>query len=559
MSAANIAAAPASAANIASALPRMAASQPSTPAIVMPPVRGRSAQLTYAQLDATSDLIAHGLAALGIRRGTRAVLMVKPSLELFTLTFAMFKAGVVPVMIDPGLGIKNVGPCLAEVEPQAFIGIPPAQLARKILGWGKRSVEHVVTVGPRLLWGGHTLAQVIARGRAEQRGPALADTRSDELAAILFTSGSTGVPKGTEYLHGHFVAQVEMIRELYDIRPGEVDLPTFPLFALFDPALGMTTIIPDMDASRPAQVDPQKIFAAIERHQVTNMFGSPALLDRVSRAGVAQQQKLPTLRRVISAGAPVTPAILERFTAMLPADTEIHTPYGATEALPVASVGSRFLLDEARAKTHEGAGVCVGRPHPRQQVRVIRISDEPIARWSDDLLVPTGEIGEIVVRGPSVTQAYYGRPQSNALAKVAHDDGGPVSHRMGDLGYFDGDGRLWFCGRKSQRVVNARGTFHTVPIEEVMNAHPDVKRTALVGVGEQLVLCVELEPATREQEQRPWREVEPELRTLAAQRPLTQPLDRFLVHPGFPVDIRHNAKIFREKLAVWAAAQGAGA
>ncbi len=537
--------------NIAAALPRMAAAQPDTRAIVMPGRGGKPGpQLTYAELDRVSDVVAHGLADLGIRRGTRAVLMVKPSLELFTLTFAMFKAGVVPVMIDPGLGIRNVGPCLAEVAPEAFIGIPAAHVARKLFGWGRGSVQQVVTVGRRWFWGGPTLAQVIARGTARSASPALAATRADELAAILFTSGSTGVPKGTEYLHGHFVAQVDMIRELYDIRPGEVDLPTFPLFALFDPALGMTTIIPEMDASKPAKVDPAKIFAAIEAHQVTNMFGSPALLDRVSRAGAAQQRKLPTLRRVISAGAPVTPAILERFAGMLPADTQIHTPYGATEALPVASVGSHFLLAEARARTVDGAGICVGTPHPQQSVRVIGISDVPIPRWSDDLLVPTGVIGEIVVRGPSVTQAYYGRPTSNALAKIAHDDGGPRSHRMGDLGYFDEAGRLWFCGRKSQRVVNARGTFHTVPVEEIMNAHPDVKRTALVGVGEALVLCVELDP---DRPKRAWKDLEQELRARADAHPLTRPIDRLLLHPSFPVDIRHNAKIFREKLKVWAA------
>lgn len=530
-------------ANIAAALPRMAAAQPAARAIVMPDGR----QLTYAELDRDSDLAAHGLAALGISRGTRAVLMVKPSLELFTLTFAMFKAGVVPVMIDPGLGVKNVGPCLAEVEPEAFIGIPPAHAARLVFGWGRRSVKRTVTVGARWFWGGHTLDQLMALGAAAGGRPALADTRADELAAILFTSGSTGVPKGTEYLHGHFVAQVEMIRELYGIQPGEIDLPTFPLFALFDPALGMTTIIPDMDASRPAQVDPGKIFDAIAKHGVTNMFGSPALLDRVSRAGAGRS--LPTLRRVISAGAPVTPAILERFTPMLPSTAQIHTPYGATEALPVASVGSDFLLGSARALTREGAGVCVGKPHPRQQVRVIRITDTPIERWRDALLAPPGEIGEIVVRGPSVTQAYYGRPQSNALAKIAHDDGGPHSHRMGDLGYFDADGHLWFCGRKSQRVINARGTFHTVPIEEVMNGHPDVKRTALVGAGEKLVLCVELDP---DRPRREWSVIESELRALAARRALTRDLDVFLRHPGFPVDIRHNAKIFREKLAVWA-------
>jgi len=525
--------------NIAAALPAMARRQPDARAIVVP--GGKF--ITYAELDRQSDAIAHGLANIGITRGKKAVLMVKPSLELFTLTFALFKAGIVPVMIDPGLGVKNVGPCLAAVEPDAFIGISAAHVARMIFGWAKGAT--LVTVGRRLLWGGHSLASLLSAGG----GPALAPTRSDELAAILFTSGSTGVPKGAEYQHGHFVAQVEMIRELYDIRPGEIDLPTFPLFALFDPALGMTTIIPSMDASRPAKVNPELIFQAIAEHGVTNMFGSPALLDRVSRAALAKGVKLPTLTRVISAGAPVTSAILERVTQMLPESAEIHTPYGATEALPVATVSSRYLLGEARARTREGAGVCVGKP--RQKVSIIGISDEPIARWSDALLAVPGEIGEIVVRGPSVTQGYYGRPDLTALAKIAHDDGGPVSHRMGDLGYFDADGRLWFCGRKSERVVTADGRLmHTVPTEEVMNAHADVKRTALVSAGGAPVLCVEIDP---DRPRRDWAAVESELRALADQREITRGITAFLLHPSFPVDIRHNAKIFRAKLAEWAA------
>ena len=134
------------------------------------------------------------------------------------------------------------------------------------------------------------------------------ETSEDDIAAILFTSGSTGVPKGAVYTHGNFLAQVELLKETYGIEPGEIDLPTFPLFALFDPALGMSAVIPEMDPTRPANVDPEKILGAIQRYGVTNTFGSPALLHRVGSYGAAHGVKLPTLRRVISAGAPAQPA-----------------------------------------------------------------------------------------------------------------------------------------------------------------------------------------------------------------------------------------------------------
>src|SRR5262249_4116845 len=153
-------------------------------------------------------------------------------------------------------------------------------------------------------------------------------------------------------------------------------------------------------------------------------------------------------------------------------------------ALPVCSIGSKEILNETRRRTAEGAGVCVGRPVDEVKLRVIRISDEPTPAWSDDLCVPAGEIGEIVVSGPVVTRTYYRRPQSTALSKIGDTDGDAFWHRMGDLGYLDPQGRVWFCGRKSQRVQTAAGTLFTIPCEGVFNEHPAVFRTALVGVGE---------------------------------------------------------------------------
>jgi acyl-CoA synthetase (AMP-forming)/AMP-acid ligase II len=349
-----------------------------------------------------------------------------------------------------------------------------------------------------------------------------------------------------------FTAQVEMLRKLYNIQPGDIDLQTFPLFGLFAPALGMTTIVPDMDATRPAQVDPGKIIEAIDNFGVTNLFGSPALLNRVGRFGVEQKIKLPSLRRVLSAGAPVSAEIIERFTKLLAPGVQIHTPYGATEALPVCSIGSDEVLNDTRARTQNGAGVCVGKPVADIELRIIRISDSPIPAWSDDLVLPHGQIGEITVKGPQVTREYYHRPESTALAKILAGD--TFYHRMGDLGYLDEHGRVWFCGRKSHRVITATETLFTIMCEAVFNTHPQIYRTALVGVGApgaaRPVICVELE---KDAEHADRGALHKDLAALAASQAHTKNISTFLFHPAFPVDIRHNAKIFREKLAVWAA------
>jgi acyl-CoA synthetase (AMP-forming)/AMP-acid ligase II len=260
------------------------------------------------------------------------------------------------------------------------------------------------------------------------------------------------------------------------------------------------------------------------------------------------------LKRAISAGAPVPAAVLERFTKMLSAEAQVFTPYGATEALPVCSIGSTEILGETCHATDQGSGVCVGKPVPGIDLEIIDISDEPIANWDARLTVADGEIGEIVVKGPQVTQSYFNRSQSTALGKIADSDHDGFYHRMGDLGYRDEQGRVWFCGRKAHRVETAEETLFTIPCEGVFNTHQAVFRTALIGVGKpgqmRPVLCIELEKGADTSN---LTKVHQELVAIGADNEVTRNIKAFLFHPEFPVDIRHNAKIFREKLALWAA------
>jgi acyl-CoA synthetase (AMP-forming)/AMP-acid ligase II len=538
--------------NIASHLPAMARLDPQRPAII---AREGSdwRRMTFGELDAVSDRLAHGLAAIGVTRGSRTVILAPPSLDFFPLVFAIFKLGAVMVAIDPGIGRKALLQCLAEVKADAFIGVPMAHVARTLFPKPFSTVKAFVTVGRKLFWGGTSLEQVRALGKD---GPfPMAVPEPNETAAILFTSGSTGLPKGAVYSHAIFDAQVRLIRDAYGIKPGEIDLPTFPLFALFDPALGMTAVLPEMDFRFPARAAPEKLIEAIVEHRCTSMFGSPALIDNLGRYGVERGVKLPTLNRVISAGAPVRVDVLEKMSAMLDPGAEIFTPFGATESLPVASIGSKEVLSQTGRSSAEGKGVCVGRPVDGMVVRIIRISDEPIEQWSDALQVPAGTIGEITVAGPVVTREYWARPEQTKAAKLREGD--RIVHRMGDVGYLDGKGRVWMCGRKSHRVETETGVHFSTPVEEVINQHPAVRRSALVGLGERPkqvpVVLLELEPNRTLSEL----DVLAEVKALASRHDTTKPIARFQVFPGtFPVDRRHNAKIEREKLAAWASARG---
>ncbi len=262
--------------------------------------------------------------------------------------------------------------------------------------------------------------------------------------------------------------------------------------------------------------------------------------------------KLPGVKRVISAGAAVPIDTIRRMQRALDDDAEVHTPYGATECLPVASISGRQIDAEIERDTLSGKGICVGQAIAPNRVAVIGISDQPRERLAPADTLETGQRGEIIVHGPTTTDAYWRRAEQTRLAKMT-DDEGRVWHRMGDIGYLDERGRLWYCGRKSQRVTPGGEALFPDQVEAVFNAHPDVARTALVGVGQpgeqRPVLVVELEQrGSRRRRQR----VRDELLETAATRPGLDTVRTVLFHRDLPVDIRHNAKLNREALSAWA-------
>ncbi|MBC7368861.1 MAG: AMP-binding protein [Undibacterium sp.] len=558
----------------------MATAQPMTAALKIP--RGRTPSgdidyltLTFAELAAEVAAWQTRLIAAGIRPGDRTLVMVRQGLPLIASAFALFSLGAVPVVIDPGLGLKNFLTCVARSRPTALVGIPVARLLSLLFRSTFPTVRHRVAAS------GSLTARLTSPGfqlSAFNFQPV--NSAAADLAAVLFTSGSTGAPKGVCYEHGHFDAQVRLIRDTYAIQPGEIDLPLLPVFALFNPALGMTTIVPEIDPRRPATLDPAKIVQAIRQESVTNSFGSPTLWQKIGAHCLAENITLPTMRRVLCAGAPVPAALWTSSRTWMP-HGQLHSPYGATESLPLASVSAEEIA------TVRGLGACVGRPVTEVTIKIIAPTDTPIATLADARELPPGEIGEIIARGPIVTKSYDALPEATALAKIRAlpsapfdvqrpqfdlqrsppsdspdsqpstlnsqlDGDAAVWHRLGDCGYRDADGRLWFCGRKVERVTTAQGVLYTEPCEQVFRAHPRATRCALIGLGSapnQLPAIV-IEATVRDSTEA--RALAGELRALALAQPQTAAIKRFFFHPKFPVDVRHNAKIHRLTLAQWA-------
>ncbi len=505
--------------------------------------------ISFGQLNNRSDGYCRYLTEKGVRPGDVVVLMVTPSIEFICLTLALFKLGAPIVLIDPGMGYKNLLRCIARVQPRVLIGVSKAVIFAKIFRKPFATVEKYFCCGNSLGIFGPDIGRCLP---AAGNPAPVYQPGDDDLAAIIFTTGSTGPPKGVRYEHAIFSAQLRLIREYYGIGPADIDQPAFPLFALFSAALGACAVIPDMDPTRPARVDPEKFVASINRYGVTYSFGSPAIWNVVSRYCLDQGIVLKSLRKVLMAGAPVPYELLKRVTTILPPAASIATPYGATESLPVASIDGREVLGDTWKWSRQGRGTCVGRALPGIEIRIMAIADGPLAELDQKLLLESGAIGEIIVRGDVVTKAYQNNPEETGLAKVREN--GALWHRMGDVGYLDAEQRLWFCGRRAHRVETAAGTLYTIPCEAIINEHPDVYRSALVGVSSgdtgQAIPVMVVEP--RQDVAIDRKKLLAEVRVLAGNSELTRGINYFLVHDAFPVDIRHNAKIFREKLGQWA-------
>jgi acyl-CoA synthetase (AMP-forming)/AMP-acid ligase II len=497
---------------------------------------------TFAEFEERSNQLANRFVKLGITPGMRALLFVKPCLDFSVITFALFKVGAVPVLIDPGMGLPNLLNSVKQVRPEAIVSIGMVHWLRRLKSEYFQSLKVKISLD-RVGGSTHYLYENL---ESESKSFTPHEVLMSDHSAILFTSGGTGIPKGVFYTHGILNAQTDALKEMFGLDESKIDLPGFPLFALFTLAMGMTSVIPEMDPTRPSKCDPKKIVQNIVDHKITFVAGSPAIWERVGKYCLQHKLMLPSVKQVVMFGAPVRAEMHEMYKKIL-VDGDTYTPYGATECLPVSLISGSEVLKTHLPKMLKGFGTCIGKAVPGVTIKIIKTSDIPEVNLFE---LPAGEIGEIAVSGLQVTPGYFELEEETRKAKISVD--GKLWHRMGDLGWIDGEKNLWFLGRKVHRVETFEKTFYSIQMEAIFNQHPRIKRSALVEIQKNGKVEPALVIERHDQKTKLDETFLKELKVLKESAEFTKSINHFFLHESFPVDVRHNIKIDRVKLSKWA-------
>ncbi len=531
---------------------------PDRPALIAPRISSEgnptSETWTFEELDMRVDWLASGLRSIGFEPGDRAIVMVPMSLPLYRVLLALLKLGGTAVFVDPWVGARQIAKLAAYAEPTAYIGVGKSHLVR-LLDRRLRTLSMTVTTGKRvwLVPARHELEELIRfDGPIEPR-----PVRAEDTALVTFTSGSSGNPKGANRTHGFLGAQHRALAAEFPYQPGDVDMPSFPVFSLNNLATGITTVIPDMDFQNVAGVDPKRILAQMERHGVTTSTASPPFFDRLAEYLQNHPEQTPPLRRILTGGAPIRDEQLRTWESVF-TDIDIEVLYGSTEAEPVAHLSSGERLALAESGTDKDSalarGYCVGRPVAAVETRVIAIHDGPTPLgegkgddgWQD-IERAQGEIGELVVCGEHVCRSYFRNPEATAENKIRDADG-RVWHRMGDTGYFDDQGRFWLTGRVHSTI--RRGDLQVQPqlVEQAaIGNDARIRRAAAVGVadatlGERVVLVLELRSSDTKSDGFEDDSLKDDVR--GRLETAGQVVDEIVVRTEpLPVDPRHNSKI----------------
>ncbi len=506
-------------------------------------------KITFKQLQTEIDLMVAGLTRLGIKKGHQILLLIKPGSQLFISVFAILRIGAIPVMIDPGMGAKAMNRALMKLNIDVFIGDPKAHLLRLFYPKLFKDVFCFITTGMMPFLSTHNISSICS---GEWEPSSAANTMPTDIAAVFFTSGSTGPAKAVLYLNSMLHAQINILHHHFGYDKDEIDCCTFPLTGLLVMCLGLSIVFADMNMIKPATLAPEKLIRNIQEHNCTHLFCSPMVLRRLLEYGTNNNISLPSLVRIMSAGAIVPGKLLIDFRQMLVDSAEIHTPYGSTEALPITDIADKELCSLYSSSDSKNKAICIGYPLSGIEMKIIEINDDEISEIANIVELIEDEVGEIIVRGPVVTQEYLG-VENQHYAKIWDKKNGIYWHRMGDLGAKDDNGRYWFMGRKSQRVVTRDSVLFTSVVESIFNKHPKVERSALIGIeknGEEFktpAICIQLVNRVHAKEKE---RITIELTELAKMKGVS--IDTFFYFNDFPVDPRHNAKIYREKLTRWA-------
>ncbi|MCG8549034.1 MAG: AMP-binding protein [Desulfobacterales bacterium] len=504
--------------------------------------QGRSRFVTFKQLWDKVDSFSTALIERSIRPGDRIILMIPMSIELYIAMLGVIKAGGVAVFIDPWIGFKQIASFCSFANPKGFIGIPKSHLLRL---FRKELVRLPLTVSTGRCFFGFPAGWSFASFLRRPGNGAIFKAAPDDPALITFTSGSSGVPKGANRTHGFLWAQYKALKTEFPYEPNDVDMPMFPVFSLNNIAGIRTSVIPDMNFKKLAEIRPDIIYKQMAKNGVTTATASPLFFDKLSDYLSTQNLKLPKLRRILTGGAPVQDDQLVKWQQSFDT-TEVIIVYGSTEAEPVShiSLEKRIALSQEKPKINKG--YCTGKPASSVKAKVIKIKKVPVIfrqRWENHEVAAQGDIGELIVSGDHVCRDYYNNPDAVQSNKIIDADG-VTWHRMGDTGYFDSSGLFWLAGRLHSTIVRGKKNYHAQLIEQaITETFPDFEKVAALGMadpqwGEAIIIVIN--PGKTH--------AEPDL-IKKEMESKGYPIDRIIFTTAeLPVDPRHNAKTDYGKL-----------
>jgi acyl-CoA synthetase (AMP-forming)/AMP-acid ligase II len=471
-----------------------------------------------------------------VQPGYLVLLIMPMSPKFIANLFGLFRIGAIPILIDPGLPIKKMASALNPTQPTLLIG-------KKIHLWIAKyrlkltSIRRHISPPPT-----KKIYQNLNNHypTKTENKPHKKSFDAKSTLAIVFTSGSTGIPKGVTYTHELCKAQLNLLKTAYQLDPGKIDIPLLLNFCLFNPALGIATVLPPINVKAPLKTSLQKLLKILGDKEITHSFGSPIFWKAITTKALKLKKTFSHIQKLFLAGCSAPTGLIENLKIIFP-NAHFEIPYGATEALPLTTLSGTLLCE--KQKKHPYAGACLGKPLPGIKIIILDLSQPcPLSPMT---------VGEIAASGPIVSQDYDQLPNQNKENKwIDHQQ--TLWHRMGDVGYIDHEGCIWFLGRKKECCITASQIMYTEPCEAVFLKHPAVQRAALIFIPTKTasIPAMVIEPKQWSTVYLPWKKKAfiRTLQTMALSKAHTSTIQHFFIQRSLPVDIRHNAKIHRLSL-----------